>query len=338
MSEEKYKQLSKEERYVLEVMLQRGDSQKAIALALKRSASTISREIKRNGGKAAQFYLGQKAQDISMSRRSLSHKRRRLKSHELRYNVEHLICAGLSPQQISGRLRLERGKNIISHEAIYQWIYNDAKYLAHYLPKGRVKRQKYYSNKKCERIPNRVGIEERPQGRHMEDWEADLIVSSANKTALQVCVDRGSRMVRIRKISDKSGSSVYNAITQMIHKSECSSITYDNGRENSKHLDINKALGCKSYFCNAYHSWEKGSVENTNGVIRRYYPKKTNLAKIDEDELRLVEESLNNRPMKCLNWRTPNEIFYGYEEKDIMELATKILNPVLIRNQIALTP
>ena len=337
-----YKQLNKEERHTLEILLRRGESQKSIALALNRDKSTISREVWRNKSRTALFYLGLRAQDMSMSRRSACRKRRRLKSYALRYKVEELLRCGLSPQQISCRLKADNnGQCVISYEAIYQWVHRDVLYLTQYLLRSKGKRRKYYNSKHKPKIPNRVSICERPEGRRIGDWESDLLVKHKGGAVLQSCVDRGSRLVTLNRLSKKSCYENRDVLIKTLGQYKCSSITYDNGPENMLQEEVNEELKCKSYFCAPYHSWEKGSIENRNGVIRRYLPKGTDFAMISEEVIKQVENSINNTPMKCLNWLTPIEAYSGKTEKDIMKLAKKIVHPKIIKEQtqkVALTP
>jgi len=182
---------------------------------------------------------------------------------------------------IAGRLALQNGgRKVISHESIYQWIYSSAPHLKEYLV--RAHQTRHYGRRAQSaklKIPERVGIAERPA--HVESrqepghWETDLLVSTASKAALQVSAERTTRLTRLKKLRNKTAaeSSSTLAATLKVYPADLRrSITYDNGSENYEHWKVKLALGTQSYFCEAYHSWEKGTVENTNGLIRRFLP------------------------------------------------------------------
>ncbi len=206
----------------------------------------------------------------------------------------------------------------ISYEAIYQFVYASTRELIPFLPRRHSKRRKKDFPRKPKKlpIPQRIFINERPHEinsrRQFGHWEADSMVSRASKTSLHVLLERQSRLLKITKIPANNSKYVQAAILhRLTHQpSEMRrSITYDNGSENIHHATINHYLKTKSYFCNPYHSWEKGSVENAIGIIRRFIPKKTNLQLIPATEISRLENLINNRPRKCLNYHTPNEVF-----------------------------
>jgi IS30 family transposase len=172
-------------------------------------------------------------------------------------------------------------------------------------------------------IPNRVSISERPEvvnkRKRIGDWENDLMVSRQSTSVLNVLADRKSRYALITKLAQKTAEVTKWSVIRALIKYPAQTITYDNGSENTKHEEINKILDIKSYFCNPYHSWEKGTVENTIGLIRRWLPKKTDLAQISETEIMKIENWLNNRPRKCLSYKTPLEVFVltgGFAQKE----------------------
>lgn len=187
-----------------------------------------------------------------------------------------------------------------------------------YLPRAHKKRFKRVprSNKKSSRIPNRISIDQRPEEinnrTEFGHWESDVIVSKQNKVALSVSIERISKLVKIKKIKQNKADMFSRAvIRRMKGLPACArrSITYDNGSENALHELINDRLNTDSYFCNPYHSWEKSSVENVNGLIRRFLPKKTDFAKITHKRIKEIESLLNNRHRKCLGFKTPNQVF-----------------------------
>ncbi|MCK4935570.1 MAG: IS30 family transposase [Elusimicrobiales bacterium] len=314
-----YRHLTKEERDKLSVLRSKGWKLREIAAKLGRNIGTLSRELKRNGRRGQ--YLPHKAQERTESRASQSHKKKRLKTYALRNDIEKQLMNKWSPEIISGRLKKQNGgKTVISCESIYQWIYREAPHLIGYLARAHKSRYpKYHKRTKYSTIPNRISIEERPiKATRREEaghWETDLVVSSKSKYALQVCVERKSRKTLIRKIGNKTVNESIFALENMLKnypKDLRASITYDNGSENTGHERLNEIIGTKSYFCAPYASWEKGSVENRNGIIRRFFPKKTDFAKVENDKIKEVESWINNRPMKCLGFQTPAEVFNGF--------------------------
>lgn len=222
---------------------------------------------------------------------------------------------GWSPEIIAGSLSIDRSGNSISHEAIYQYIYEERKELVGYLVRRHKKRMKRGHSRKHQKshIPNRVSISERPdvvdKRERIGDWESDSMISGQSKVAVNVLADRKSRVTLINLLSQKTAVETKWAIIQSLIKYPAYTITYDNGSENTEHEEINKVLDITSYFCKPYHSWEKGTVENTIGLIRRWLPKKTDLAQVSKAKIMEIESWLNNRPRKCLNYKTPLEVF-----------------------------
>lgn len=313
-----YKHLNKEERDRLAVLRSKGWTLREIGEKLGRHYSVLSRELKRNGPRGQ--YLPHKAQERAQVRRHTAHKRKRLKTYALRHDIEALLMGGWSPELAAGWLNRKSGGKVISHESIYRWIYGEAPHLAQYLVRRHKKRfPKRHGKSRQLRIPSRVSIAERPLEINARSeaghWEDDLMVSSRSAAALQVCVERVARLTRIKRIANKSAGASREATEAMLKAYPAKlrkSITYDNGLENIEHWKVNAALGTKSYFCEPYHSWEKGTVENTNGLIRRFLPKGTDFAKISDEQVERIEAWLNNRPRKCLGYRTPAEVFSAF--------------------------
>jgi IS30 family transposase len=314
-----YKHLSIEERDILAVLRSQGYSLRAIARCLDRSPGTISRELKRNAAPVnTGYYLSHRAQQRADTRKLESHRRQRLKNDRIRDYVEKHIRIGWSPELISGRLNIEHPELSISHEAIYQWIYGDARALIDFLVRGhRRRKHRGYSrkHKKCH-IPDRVSIQERPEAvlkRHQAGhWESDTISCRKSYQAVQVSVERKTRYAKLAKLKAKTARAMSVALTRRLSRYPDTlrrSITYDNGSENAEHMRTNQILGTASYFCEPFHSYERGTVENTIGLVRRFLPKKTNLANIAPDRLSKIENWLNNRPRKCLGFKTPAEAF-----------------------------
>jgi len=313
----KYSHLSLTERELISFHKVQGKSINDIGRLLNRSTSTISRELKRNAPPVHKsYYVGYRAHLRAKKRISDSHKRPKLKNDLIREYVKKKLDLGWSPEQISGRLHLDQSGQSISYEAIYQYIYKEQRELIKSLPRGHKRRQKRGHSKKHRNfhIPNRVSIEERPD--HIDSrtvaghWESDTLGSRLSKAALVVNVERKTRITLMSKIDYKTSFNTRDSIIQRLRalpQKLRQTITYDNGYENSLHEQVNKALQIKSYFCTPNASWEKGTVEYTNGLIRRFFPKKTDFLIIAEDEVQLVEFLLNTRPRKCLNYLNPYE-------------------------------
>lgn len=312
-----YNQLTADERDKIALFMAGGCNLNNIARMLGRNRSTISREIKRNGAPKYKSYTPHAAEARSKHRKSAANTHPRLKNSFIRNYVHQKIKDGWSPEIISGTLKKEHPENSISHESIYQYIYADAQELKHYLPRHYRVRRKRKAKKtgSVENIPGRVGIDLRPEKINARSefghWEADSMVSRQSQAALAVQLERLSRYVKIKKVLANKAEPVSRAIIENLMDVDTSfrkSITYDNGKENVKHQEVNQALGISSYFCHAYRSWEKGSVEQVIGLIRRYLPKKTDLAKVTESQIKYIENQLNSRPRKCLNFATPYDV------------------------------
>jgi len=317
-----YKQLSSEERDKIAVLRAQGASFKAIAGAIGRDKSTVCRELQRNSAPVYDIYLPHKADARAKERKHKAGKRPRLKNSMIKRFVITKLKEGWAPEQIAGRLPQTYPSLSVSHEAIYQFIYDKTTRkrvnLAIYLPRAHKKRKFFgqgHHHSGC-RIPRRTPISKRPKyiekRKQPGHWESDTMISRQSKKALAVSLERSSRLLRISKLSAKESSRLVNALKRQLNRYPESlrrTITYDNGSENVEHQRTNELLGTKSYFYTPFHSWEKGSVENGIGLIRRYLPKKTDFATISSYRLRKIENLLNNRPRKCLSYKTPSEVF-----------------------------
>lgn len=293
-------------------------SQREIARRLGRSNATISRELKRNRSLSyvSTWYpnIAEKKYKIRIRNRG---QRSRLKNLATQSYIIDKLKLGWSPEIIAGRLRLTEEVETVSHESIYQFIYKEASDLVQYLPRQHKNRKKKYPKRKQpSQFEQRNKINERPESINNRSefghWESDSIVSLRQKPGCNVLVERKSRLVKITKLSSKTAQVTLNAIIKklkLMPHDFVKSITYDNGSENTKHEIVNQVLGCNSYFCAPYHSWEKGSVEQVNSLIRRYIPKKMDITKLPDKVLLDIENQLNTRPRKCLNYLTPLEVF-----------------------------
>lgn len=314
-----YKHLSVEERDHLAVLKGKGHGIRDIARILKRSPSSISRELKRNAPPIRTgYYLAHRAHQRYVLRNQQRARRLRLKTKRIRAYVRRQLERGWSPELISGRWRHLHPRQPIGPEAIYQWIYTEATDLIPCLVRYHRRRLSFGHSRKHAKnhIPGRVSIDKRPkavnQRKQFGHWETDTMVSRQSKAAVRAVVERQSRFSKLGKLKRKTASQM----SQSLNRTLCRfpqearrSLTYDNGTENTNHLQTNQVLGTKSFFCAPFHSWEKGTVENTIGLVRRHLPKKTNLAKVSPKELKAIERWLNNRPKKCLGFQTPAEVF-----------------------------
>lgn len=290
-------------------------SQRDIALRLQFSHTTISRELNRNQGKKG--YRIQQADARALERRYIASSQPKSMTPKNIQVIKQKLKEGWSPDQISGRLKLN--DICVSHESIYRYIWADKKaggslytYLRHSGKKYN-RRASGKAGRGC--IPNRVDIKKRSpiieRKSRIGDWEADTIIGAGHKGAILTLVDRKSKYTIMEKLKSKTAEEVYNAITKRLGKlpHKVRSITFDNGKEFSAHERIAKKLKTKCYFAAPYHSWERGLNEHTNGLIREDIPKSTNLLLIRVSKVREVEKKLNNRPRKVLKYKTPKEIF-----------------------------
>jgi len=315
----RYRHLTKHERDLISVWKGQGMSLRTMAQRLGRSHGTLSRELRRNAPPIRQgYYLAHKAQARADMRLRTTHRREKLGSAFVRRYAARQIVMGWSPEIIAGRLRVIRPKLAVSHETIYQWIYDDARHLIPHLVRAHRRRlRRGYSRRHTKaHIPGRVSIEKRPavinERRRFGDWEADTAVSRRSKAALQVAVERKSRYIKMKKLARRGAHEMRVGLTRTLSrypKALRRSITYDNGTENTDHLETNAVLGSRSYFCNAFHSWERGTAENAIGLVRRIFPKGTDWAKVQNATIRRKERNLNGRPKKILGYKTPAEVF-----------------------------
>ncbi len=316
-----YQHLSLMERESIALNMSSGKSITTIANEVGRHISTITREIKRNSSPINNCqYRAHLADQRARERCKKAQAKVRLVHPELREIVESNLEKGWSPEQIAGRLAIDNSTLRTNYESIYQYIYTDRPDLIPCLRQSHKKRKKRGSaaHKHASRIPNPTSIDQRPievnDRQEYGHWEADTVVSSQSKPVLQAAVERKSRFILLTKLPAKESKHMADAL---IDKLSClpsflrKSITYDNGTENVEHEKVNAALGSDSYFCHPYHSWEKGTVENSIGLVREDLPKKTDFSMITEMQIKLIEDKLNNRPRKCLKFLTPHEIFFS---------------------------
>jgi IS30 family transposase len=322
-----YKQLCLKQRYQIQSLFDLGLSQVEIAEQIGVHKSTISRELKRNipkRGQTAGRYIGDHAQGKTDSRHSNKSKRVLLTEH-LKRRIEGLMkYEKWSPELIAKRLSKE-SEQCVSHETIYKWIWmakhsnhryhSDYKKLYKHL-RHTGRRQKR-NNKKDRRgaITGRVDISERPKvvetRSRIGDIEVDLMMGSNHKSALLVMTDRTTLVTMIEKLSSKNADEVYDKMHKRLTNfspSWIKTVTFDNGKEFAYHYKIAKKLKVKTYFTRPYTSQDKGTVENRIGVIRRFFPKKTDLRKVSNKRIKEVERLLNYRPIRKFNYNNPIEV------------------------------
>jgi len=316
----RYGQLTLRERMQIMFMCRWGKSISQIARELGWHKSTISRELRRNTDRFLGYYWDENAQKRTDRRREQASQRYRLKNERIRSYVKAKLEVDWSPELIAGRIKLDLPGCSISHESIYQYVYHldepdRTKYVKH-LPRRHRRRRKRGTGKtqRKSRIPNRISIEERPAAvesrKQMGHWEGDSMVSSRNTTVLYTLVERKTRMVRLVRIRGRDGDRTARAITRRLRPLPARArrtLTLDNGPEHTRHEKVTRAIGTKCYFCDPYSAWQRGTNENRNGVIRRYFPKGTNFARLNQAEIERVELAINTRPMKCLGYKTPLE-------------------------------
>lgn len=318
----KHWKLRPEERDRIAILKAKGFSVRAIAKELDRSPSTISDEIKKNGGLKCE-YVSIYAQCSADERKENSYKRPVLKNRRVRHYVMEKLVDGWSPEQISGRIKLDYADNEgmrISHEAIYQFIY-DSKWkhlrMWEYLPwKRKHRRKKHGRNVQRCHIPDRISIHERRMEindrTEFGHWEGDTVEGRRKKAGLHTEVERVSRKLFARKIDGVNGEDTVSAqlgIFSSLPPKARGSTTLDNGKENHLHTGLRARLGMDTYFCDPYSSWQKGTNEFHNGLLRRYFPKRTDFTYVEQEEINEIVEELNNRPRKVLQFLTPNEVF-----------------------------
>lgn len=313
-----YKHLTAEEREKLALMRLDGLSMAECGRQLGKDKGTISRELKRNTAHVAWgVYLPDRAQNLYHGRRKACHPKVKMNDPVFRKKILIEVTKGRSPECIEGRMEQQKEHKRISHETLYKWIYTSEigkrDKLSEYLPRGQKKRrqQKGRGVQKY-RLEGRIFIEARSKEANERvefgHYESDSVLCKY-RDAVNTLVERMSRHVTITKLSAKDSAATTRVLVARLEKRIVRSVTADNGPENAGHKTVSTELRAPYYFCHPYHSWEKGTNENRNGVIRRYLPRTTNLRTWSQDELDEIAEDINNTPMKCLGYQTPNEVY-----------------------------
>ena len=326
----KYSHLNLIERVEIYALFKQGISLRDISEKVNRNVGTVSRELKRNRSRWTKTYEAVKAHQFAAARATEQRTKAPLKNPKVfLYVREKLKEEQWSPEGIAGRLKIDYPEERICPETIYRYIFDKGKryHLWKYLPLMRKKRKRTKGRgvrkvKPQSKIPGAVSIDlrlKRANNRsQVGHFETDLIEGKrSKKTSLSILVDRKSRHTSLEKVKNKTSAEKQKVLTiqlkslQSLEKSDkpiAKSVTADNGSENTNHQEISRQTGVKFYFCHPYHSWEKGTVENMIGRVRRYIPKASDIHKLTDMQIQWVENKLNNTPRKILGFKTPNEV------------------------------
>ena len=305
--------LTKPQRYTIEAMLKEGHTQSEIARVIGKNKSVVSREIKRNRDLRSGSYSQDLAQRKYQKRQKEKPKRVRF-TDAVKTEVETLLKEDYSPEQVVGTLK-KVGKDTVSIETIYQYIWKKKKQGStlhkHLRNQGRRYRKRGNSKDNRGVIQNRVDIDKRPkvveERSRFGDLEVDLIIGKNHKQAILTINDRASGMLKMTKVKSKKAEEVSRAIVEQLQDwmPYLHTMTADNGKEFAEHLFVAEELNIDHYFAKPYHSWERGSNENLNRLVRQYLPKKTDFTTITDQQIKEIEDKLNNRPRKRFNYENP---------------------------------
>jgi IS30 family transposase len=309
-----YRQLTYDLRCQIYALKKSGQSNRAIARQLGVHSRTIDREIARNSGKRGYRY--KQAESKCQERRH--HKTYCKLTPERVAQIEEKLALQWSPEQIAGWLERQYGFRVISHETIYHYIWADKASGGKLYMQLRRRAKKYQKrvNGKTTRgqIKDRVGIEHRPAQVEtrtaLGHWEGDTIVGKNHQGAIVSLVERKTRYTVLSKVERSTAEAVKTAVTVGLKAFKVNTLTFDNGKEFAQHQEIAKTLNTAVYFARPYHSWERGTNENTNGLVRQYLPKKTDFATVTDEAVEHIAYLLNTRPRKCLGWKTPMEVIH----------------------------
>jgi len=332
--EKTHKHLTQDQRSEIYLLHAGGKSRGKISQILGVHKSTISRELKRNKDPNIGDYLPDKAQILAQQRRNRPGSKIE-RSKALQTTIVDHIAMGWSPEVIAGRLKTENVEHTISHESIYKWIYGEGKKhnLVQYLVRKKRKRGMRPCRKaKASLIPDRLSIHERPLEflKEFGHWEGDTVIFAGNKGALVTLYERISKVVLAKKAPQKKADIVEETIQNILEElpeESRKSITFDNGGEFAQHMKLRESLQDKTYFCDPYSSWQKGGVENANGIIRRDVPKGSKEKDYTDIDIELIINDINNTPRKSLGFLTPIEKFNAllFKTKPVL---SNFFNPV----------
>lgn len=313
-----YQQLTKDERNQFYALRKARIPMTQITELLGRSRSTLYRELKRNTGRRG--YRPRQAQHLAAERERFKTRDRKMTPPVVAY-IQEKLRLQWSPEQIAEVMKTDPdGPGLsVSHERIYQYVWADKRnggtWYKHLRHSSKKRRKRYGSKDSRGKIRNRVDIEQRPavveKRVRLGDWEADLVSGAAASGYLVTLVERISRRTKIGFTTTKSADEVTEEILRLLAGEVVETITFDNGKEFAGHERIAATLDCQCYFAKPYHSWERGLNENTNGLIRQYFPKKMSFAAITAEQIAFVEHRLNRRPRKCLDFKPPDDVYFA---------------------------
>jgi transposase, IS30 family len=301
-----YTQLTQEQRYQISALLKTGCNQSEIAKTIEVHKSTISREVRRNQGQRG--YRPKQAHNKAMQRRNKA--KQRISKAEWQ-KIDNRLKEDWSPEQISNKLK-QLYDIQVSHEWIYHHIREDKRQggkLYKHLRRPKKYRKQAGNGDQRGQIPNKTLIEERPEiverRERIGDWEADTIIGRGHQGAIVTLVDRKSRFLRMGLVKKRTKDSVKETMIRLLSGYPVHTITCDNGKEFAAHEEVVEALSASVYFAHPYASWERGTNENTNGLIRQYIPKGTNFKELSTEDINFIENRLNFRPRKCIDFDLP---------------------------------
>jgi transposase, IS30 family len=315
-----YSQINAEQRVIIATLQKAGYSKPRIAEEISVHRSAIYRELKRNSSQGAYgVYNARQAQQRSTDRASNKGRMQVIDSFMEDHIREAIMHDEWSPEQIKGRAKKD-GISMASHETIYQFVYEDKRAGGTLYTKlrrsHRCRRKRKNTNKRRGMIIGRVGIEKRPpvvdRQDRFGDWEGDTIVGKGHKSAMATMVERKSLYTVLIPLDHQGADHTAERIIAAMEGHLCRTSTFDNGKEFACHLKIAEALNLKVFFASPYSAWQRGCNENTNGLIRQYLPKSTPLGNKSKEEVKAIEDKLNNRPRKKLGYKTPNEVYLRY--------------------------
>jgi transposase, IS30 family len=314
-----YRQITLEERYRISALRREGHCPAAIARRLGRQRSTISRELARNRSPWDGSYRPSKAQEQANGRRSRSRRNRRFDARHWKL-VETLLREDWSPEQVAGSLQ-RSGDLSISHETIYRYVWADraqgGDVYRHLRCATKQRRKRYGRYDSRGRLAGKRHVSERPASalrrQAVGHWEIDTVMGTSNDHCIVTLVERATGYLLIGKLAARTMQEAARSTIQLVrkHREKFRTITADNGTEFHSYKNVEKATGVKFYFATPHHSWERGTNENTNGLIRQYLPKRTSMAGVTQRDCNGIARKLNNRPRKRYHYQTPEERFYA---------------------------
>ena len=312
----KYAQITLSDRYTIYYERKQGKSYTVIAKILGKHRSSIYRELSRNKCPSHGYYVVEKADSYSRSRRSVSRRNRYYQDNDFTI-IRQYLRENWSPEQITGYLR-SKGERAMSHETIYQYIWRNkvdgGSLWSHLRRSTKQRRKRYKAYDSRGRLANKRHISERPKSietrQYKGHWEIDLVHGRGSSDCIVTLLERKTGYVMIGKLPNKTTASLKKKTIRLIKRSpiKFKTITADNGTEFHQYAQIENKCHLKFYFATPYHSWERGSSENVNGLIRQYLPKGTSMAKLTQPQCDVIARKLNNRPRKRHNYKTPTEM------------------------------